>query len=259
MNAPIRFSGLVRKGLNFRARFEKTKRSLQPQTFAWYPYDCFANLFLMQRLLNDAGLTLDDVIGVKPVLDLGAADGALSFFLESMGHQVHASDYSGTNINRMQGIRTMASALVSRIEIQDIDIDGRFDLPGEYGVAVFLGTLYHLKNPFYVLELLAKHARFCFLSTRVARLSADKTARLDGLPVAFLLDPHACNSDATNYWIFSPTGLRSLVQRTGWSIRAEANSGARESDPVTPGGDERMFLLLESTAKRSPRLVASTH
>ncbi len=246
INAPIRFSGLVRKGLQFRTRFEKTKQSLPPQSFSWYPYDCFANLFFVQKLLNDAGLSLQHVTGGKPVLDLGAADGALSFFLESLGEHVHASDHGGTNINRMQGIRTLASALSSRIEIHDIDIDARFDLPGQYGAALFLGTLYHVKNPFYVLESLSRHARFCFLSTRVARLSADKSVRLDGMPVAYLLQPDQCNSDVTNYWIFSPAGLRLLVQRAGWTILAHANSGTSESDPVTSEGDERMFLLLET-------------
>jgi hypothetical protein len=198
--------------------------------------------------LNDAGLSLEDMIGSKPVLDLGAGDGALSFFLESLGHRVHACDHAGTNINRLAGIRAIASELASRIEIHDVNIDARFELPGDYGAVLFLGTLYHLKNPFYVLELLSKHARFCCLSTRVARWSANKTVRLDALPVAYLVEPDECNSDATNYWIFSPPGLRLLVQRAGWIIRAEANSGAKESDPVTNEGDERMFLLLETSS-----------
>ena len=198
-------------------------------------------------MLNDAGLSLDDVIGRQPILDLGAADGALSFFFESLGYRVHACDNSGTNINRLLGIRAIASNLSSNIEVHDIDIDGRFELPGEYGAALFLGTLYHLKNPFYALELLSKHVRYCFLSTRVARLSADKTVRLDNLPLAYLLEPDECNSDVTNYWIFSPAGLLLLAKRAGWTIRAQANSGTRESDPVTAEGDERMFLLLEST------------
>ena len=225
-----------------------------PQSFSWYPYDCFANLFFVQRLLNQAGLSLEAVIGSQTLLDLGAADGALSFFLESLGYQVHACDHSGTNINRMRGIRTIASELASSIGIHELDIDGRFELPGDYGAVLFLGTLYHVKNPFYILEQLSKHARYCFLSTRVARLSADKAVRLDGQPVAYLLEPDECNSDVTNYWIFSPAGLRLLVKRAGWTICAQANSGASESDPVTPEGDERMFLLLESTAA-APTLV----
>jgi len=104
-----------------------------------------------------------------------------------------------------------------------------------------------LKNPFYALETLAKHAQFCFLSTRVARLSANRKVRLDDIPVAYLLDGEECNSDVTNYWIFSPTGLTLLAKRTGWRICASATSGATESDPQSQAGDERMFLLLQST------------
>lgn len=246
MDGLIRFSGLVRKGLRFRRKFEAIKQSLGPQPFDWYPYDCFANLFYIQRLLNSSGLSLACLIGTKPVLDAGAADGALSFFLESLGYDVHACDHAGANLNRMEGIRTLAAALGSRISIFDTNLDARCELPGHYGAALFLGTLYHVKNPFYILELLAQHAQFCFLSTRVARLSADKTLCLEHSPVAYLLEPDECNSDVTNYWIFSPAGLRVLVKRAGWTILASARSGAKESDPVSQQGDERMFLLMRS-------------
>lgn len=234
----IRFSGLVRKGLRFRRQFEDAKQGLGPVDFDWYPYDCFANLFYVQRLLKGAELSWETVAGSKPILDVGAADGALSFFLESLGHTVHACDHSGTNVNRMQGIRILAGALGSHIEIVDVDVDAQVDLRSQYSVALFLGTLYHVKNPFYILEFLADRAQFCFLSTRVAHLQ--------GMAAAYLLEPGECKGDVTNYWIFSPAGLRVLVERAGWKIRAEANSGPTESDPVTTEGDARMFLLLES-------------
>lgn len=247
-----RFSPLVRQGLRFRRRFEEAKRSVEPVAFEWYRYDTFTNLFLIQHLLRHASLSLEEMVAGDPVLDLGAADGGLSFFLESLGYRVHAVDFSGCNMNRMQGLRKLAAVLASQVQIQDSDMDGRFDLAGRYGVALFLGTLYHLKNPFYALEKLAQHARFCFLSTRVARFGADRRTRLDGLPVAYLLNPKECNGDATNYFIFSPAGLTLLVKRAGWAIRACISLGPSESDPVSPEGDERMFLLLESTLPMPP-------
>lgn len=246
MDTLVRFSGLVRKGLRFRGKLDQAKSQMRGRDFEWYPYDCFANLFYMQRMLNDAGLSLPEMIAGQPVLDLGAGDGALSFFLESLGYQVHAWDHSGTNMNRMQGIHRLAQALGSQVRIEDIDIDARFEMAGHYGVVLFLGTLYHLKNPFYALELLARHARFCFLSTRVARWSAGRETCLDQVPVGFLLDTGDCNADTTNYWIFSPPGLKLLAKRAGWELCASARSGASQSDPVTPEGDERMFLLLRS-------------
>jgi hypothetical protein len=42
-----------------------------------------------------------------PVLDLGCADGALAFFLESMSLRVHALDHPTSNYNRMQGVRAL--------------------------------------------------------------------------------------------------------------------------------------------------------
>ncbi len=246
MDVIARFSPLVRKGLRFRNVFEQAKRSAEPVPFDWYPYDSFVNLFQVHHLLRAAGLSLPELIGDAPVLDFGAADGALSLFFESLGHRVHAIDFSGSNINRMQGLRRLAQQLQSQIAIEDMDLDRRFELSGTYGLAMFLGTLYHLKNPYYALETIARHARFCFVSTRVARLSPDRQVRLDAIPIVYLLDPTECNADTTNYWIFSPPGLLRLCARTGWTVRASLTTGAAESDPSSPQADERMFLLLES-------------
>lgn len=242
-----RVSPLVRKGLRFRRRFEQAKRVLGPVPFEWYRYDSFSNLFYFQYLLNASSLTFSEVVGNSAVLDLGAGDGALSFFLESLGCHVDAVDFSGSNINEMRGLRTLAAHFESRVRLQDTDLDSCSDaFGGSYGITLFLGTLYHLKNPFSVLERLAHHTRFCFLSTRVARLSADRRVRLDTLPIAYLLDATECNSDSTNYFVFSPAGLLRLVERSGWDVCRYISSGPLASDPVTSEGDERLFMLLKS-------------
>ncbi|MFY9725403.1 MAG: methyltransferase domain-containing protein [Bryobacteraceae bacterium] len=246
MDPLTRFSPLVRKGLRFRRRFEDAKKLAAARGFEWYPYDCFSNLFLLQRLCRSAGCDFDSLVGDAPVLDLGAADGALSFYLESLGFQVHAVDHAGSNMNGMQGIRALHQQLGSNIEIMDVDIDSQFRLSEQYGLALFLGTLYHLKNPFYALETVAHHARFGFVSTRVARRSPDGTGRLDQMPVAYLLGDSQCNADSTNYWIFSPPGLTLLLERAGWTIRSVANTGNPDSDPASPDHDERMFALVAS-------------
>ncbi|MGA3188794.1 MAG: methyltransferase domain-containing protein [Bryobacteraceae bacterium] len=203
----------------------------------------------MQRLLRAAGLSLAEIVDGKTVLDVGAADGALSFFFESLGFAVNAIDSSTTNMNRMQGIRLLAEHFHSKVRIDDTNIDHRLCLKDNHGLALFLGTLYHLKNPFAVLETLAAHSRFCLLSTRVARWSPDHRLRLDEAPLAYLLDKAECNQDSTNYWVFSPPGLLRLVERTGWEVCGSANSGSSDSDPSSPMGDERAFLLLRSRSR----------
>ncbi len=246
MEPTIRFSSLVRKGLRFRDRFDAAKTAAGPVEFAWYPYDSFVNLFYLQKLMRGGGRSLESMAGGRAILDIGAADGALSFYAESLGFAVDALDCSGCNINRMCGIRQLARQFESKVRIHDIDLDGRFEFPGQYGLTFGLGTLYHLKNPYYFLEKLSQHSAFCFLSTRVARWSPDGATRLEGLPVAYLLGESEINSDATNYWIFSPAGLTLLVERAGWSIEASVCAGPSESNPVASERDERMYLMLRS-------------
>jgi hypothetical protein len=255
MDPRIRFSSLVRRGLRFRGQLELTKQQAAPADFPWYLYDSFANLFPLERLRREAGITLAEMAGSEPLLDIGTADGALAFFFESLGYAVHACDHSGTNINRMDGVRRVAAALGSQVEIEDIDLDGGWQPSRQYGLALFLGTLYHLKNPFAVLERLSKHARYCFLSTRVARWNPDRTVELGRVPAAYLLAPDECNGDTTNYWVFSPPGLLRLAERCGWRVRASLTTGASDSDPATAAGDERQFLLLESLGKASVRAL----
>jgi hypothetical protein len=247
MDPLIRFSSLVRHGLRFRSRFELIKKQAAPPGFAWYPYDSFANLFPLERLRRETGLALADMAGAQTVLDLGTGDGALAFLFESLGYAVHACDHAGSNINRMEGVRRIASALNSSIEIADLDLDAGWTPDRKYGLALFLGTLYHLKNPFAVLERLSMHARYCFLSTRVASWSPDRTVEFGRVPAAYLLAPDECNGDTTNYWVFSPPGLVRLAERCGWRVLATMRTGARDSDPATAAGDERQFLLLESS------------
>jgi tRNA (mo5U34)-methyltransferase len=259
MDPLIRFSSLVRHGLRFRSKLELTKRHAAPVGFAWYPYDAFASLFPLERLRREAGLTLAEMAGTRPLLDLGTGDGALAFLCESLGYAVHACDHAATNVNHMEGVRRLAAALRSKVEIEDVDLDGGWAPAREYGLALFLGVLYHLKNPFAALERLSAHARYCFLSTRVTVWSPDRTVELGRVPAAYLLAPGEGNSegnqDTTNYWLFSPPGLVRLAERCGWQLRASLKTGARASDQ-TGWSDERQFLLLESLRKQ-PGLDAS--
>ena len=81
----------------------------------------------------------------------------------------------------------------------------------------FLGILYHLKNPFLVMETLSKVARHRLVSTQVARFIPHGQP-IHEIPVAYLLYPTESNNDSTNYWTFSEAGLLRLFDRTGWDV-----------------------------------------
>jgi tRNA (mo5U34)-methyltransferase len=226
------------------------KLAHRPKSF-WYPYPTLGNVGVLEQLLASIGLDFVQVCRGPhgKIADIGAADGDLAFFLERTGFSVDAIDFESTNFNRMEGIRILKDALDSAVTIHSIDLDSQFSLPSESYDAIFLlGILYHLKNPFFVLEKLAEITRYCFLGTRVARKAPDGQF-LEKYPVAYLLEPEECNNDNTNFWIFSNKGLRRLIQRTGWNILAYTTIGdSRNSTPADPHHDERAFCLLESKA-----------
>jgi SAM-dependent methyltransferase len=213
----------------------------------------------LERLLAGAGLDLLELCRGKyrRVADVGAADGDLAFFLEELGFSVDLIDYEYTNFNRLNGARILKKALDSSITIRSIDLDSESQLFEEkYDAAFLLGVLYHLKNPFFLLERLAHVTRYCFLSTRIARQTVDGLP-LSKYPVAYLLGPEECNNDSTNFWIFSDEGLRRLIQRAGWNILAYTTIGDtssstpgdpgffwRRSDRSRTGGIQGIILLL---------------
>ena len=233
---------------SFQDELSRNKSTLAPPDF-WYPYRTLANLWHFDSVLTGANRDLLSLAGDMPVVDIGGADGDLSFFFERFGCTVHLIDNSGTSGHAPKAALLVKEALGSTVEVFDMDLDEKFEFPAErYGLAFFLGILYHLKNPFYVLEKLAACARFCLLSTRVARLTPDKRTEISGYPLAYLLDAGESNNDPTNYWIFSEPCLQRLVRRAGWDIRDYGSVGnTASSDPSNPDADERAFCLLEST------------
>lgn len=229
----------------------RAARSQIDRPIHWYPYDILANLWHVDVLLSGENRDLDRLAQDLPVADIGAADGDLAFSLEdACGWEVDIIDTAATNMNGLKGARALRDQLGSNVQIYDIDLDRQFALPRErYGLVLLLGILYHLQNPYYALRELASRSSYCLLSTRVARFAGLERTSIGDLPVGYLLAAGEANNDATNYWILTPAGLERLVQRAGWSIVERANVGnTLASDPSTPENDERMFLLLRSSA-----------
>jgi len=224
----------------------------------WYPYTTLKNIAALERLSESVGLNLVQLCQGRhgKIADIGAGDGDLGFFLEKMGLSVDIIDNEPTNFNRLEGARILKEALNSAATIRAIDLDSQFSLARErYDAIFFLGTLYHLKNPFFILESLARMTRYCFVSTRIARQTAGGQP-LSQYPIAYLLGAQECNNDDTNFWIFSDEGLKRLIDRTGWNILSYLTIGATtNSTPADPDRDERAFCLLQS--RTVPALSAS--
>jgi tRNA (mo5U34)-methyltransferase len=247
---PLDIKEVARRAEIFNSRLDEIKDEIKAKTqvaFPWYPYASLGNLIFLDRLLTGGRRDFLRLAGEAPVLDIGCGDGAVSFFLESLGCRVEAVDSPATNINEMQGVRKLREALGSRVQVHSMDLDRQFSLPHDrYGLVLLFGVLYHLKNPFHVLETLSHHARYCALSTRVARWTPGRKIRMETAPVAYLVGESELNADRTNYWIFSEAGLKRILERTGWEVLDFCTSGSQDSDPVSASGDERAFCLLGS-------------
>jgi tRNA (mo5U34)-methyltransferase len=242
----VDIAALVKEAARFAERMRRVKQSLGDVGFEWYPYDTLSALGHLEKLLTGANRGLLD--GSGRVLDMGSQDGELAFFLESLGYQVVAVDHPAYNHNGMRGIRALKAALGSAVEIHELDADRPFTLPHDtYDLVFFLGILYHLRNPFYVLEELARRTTRCFLSTRVARRFPDGSAMPANVALAYLLAEEELNQDNSNYFIFSERGLRVMLDRAHWEVRDYLSLGDTSlSDPVRLDRDERAFCLLES-------------
>jgi tRNA (mo5U34)-methyltransferase len=239
---------LLQRGDDYAKYLAGIKQQIAPTDFEWYRYDSMGSLEHLDGMLQGRYRDLIALAAGDPVLDFGCADGDLAFFLESQGLRVHTFDHVRTNHNGMKGVRTLKQHLGSKIHIHEVNLDQGFAIPeGRYGLALVLGILYHLKNPFYVMETIARSARYCVLSTRVTRYLPDRSTDISNVPVAYLLGPTELNRDDSNYWIFSETGLRRLVERAHWRVVGYRSVGSGESDPVSLEYDQRAYMLLEST------------
>ncbi|MCB1559877.1 MAG: methyltransferase domain-containing protein [Xanthomonadales bacterium] len=245
----MNFDDFKVKAGQWRKRLTEVKTKNPPDGFTWYGYDILANVDHVDGLLSGDSRDLLARVAGERIADIGCADGDLGLLFADLGHEVDLIDWPSTNWNGMRGVRRLTGLLESPATVHEVDLDSQFALPSDrYGLVVLLGILYHLKNPYFVLDKLASHTRYCLLSTRIARYTKAPKTDISELPVAYLLTPDECNNDATNFWIFSAAGLRRIVERCGFRIVAMRQLGdVKASNPADAEHDERAFLMLEST------------
>lgn len=231
---------LIGLATEFRDRLKKQKSDLGDVRWEWYPYDTLSNFTHLADLLGAAGLEFRDLAGEEPVADIGCADGDLSLFLAELGCEVDALDNPLTHHNGMRGVRLLAEARQAAVSVHAADLDDQWWLPREkYQLALLLGVLYHLKNPFFALEMLAKHSRYLLLSTRIAAKFPGVAQGMSAVPAAYLVAEDEMNRDNSNFWIFTEAALRRLMHRAHWQVLGLITKPAG-------GDDERAYVVAES-------------
>ncbi len=214
----------------------------------WYPYSSLTGIPILASFIPP---NTELVSKGGSVLDVGAADGDIGFLMHELGCKVDFLDNGPTNYNQCQGLRKTSPLVGHTGTVIEKDIDMGFELASEYDMAIFLGILYHLRNPALALIRLAQRCRRMLISTRVATHLPD-SQDVSNSSVAYLLDKRECNGDPTNYWIFSPFGLKRFLKRCGWNVTHVHRVGAvGKSNPVDGAADERMFALCERVSNHA--------
>ena len=256
---------LLEQARRFKEHLEavKSQTPLDPRV-TWYPWPSLGQMEVLDTFLHGDTAALMEMISHDRVLDVGCGDGDIAFFLESLGVRIDAIDHAPTNYNALLGVHALKQKLGSSIRIHAVDLDTRPQLPSSiYGFTVMLGVLYHLKNPFLVLEALARASRYIFLSTRIASRSPDGKTNFGALPMAYLVEEDELNDDNSNFWIFSEKALQRVLRRSGWDVMHYATVGPVDTaDPVTQAGDARAFILAKSRMAAPPcgfRLLRGWH
>jgi tRNA (mo5U34)-methyltransferase len=151
----------------------------------------------------------------KSVLDIGAWDGFFSFEAERRGAaRVLATDYFSWNHGgwgTKEGFEFARSVTGSRVEDLEIDVpDISPATVGQFDVVLFLGVLYHLREPFRALERVAAVTRqLLIVETVVDLLNV-------GRPAMAFYPTTELNGDPTNWWAPNIACLTQMLRACGF-------------------------------------------
>lgn len=163
--------------------------------------------------LAKIGLSRD--LSGKTVLDVGAWDGFFSFEAERRGAaRVLATDsycWGGEGWGTKDGFELARRALGSAVEDREIDVlDLSPETVGVFDVVLFLGVLYHVRDPMRALEhVFSVTGEQLILSTLVDLTWWRR-------PVMAFYPGTEANDDPTNWWGPNPTAVVAMLRTAGF-------------------------------------------
>lgn len=151
----------------------------------------------------------------KTVLDIGAWDGYNSFYAEKLGaEKVLAIDHpawSGDGWGTKDGFNLAHKLINSRVGSLDIDLhDISPDNIGTFDVVLFLGVLYHLKDPLKGLEKAAA-------VTNKLLILETTCEYLDESDPLFIFRPERFNDDPRSYYSPNLSRIKELFADYGFN------------------------------------------
>ena len=162
--------------------------------------------------LGRLGLPAD--LGGLSVLDVGAYDGFFSFEAERRGaaRVVAADAFVWRELDRMLSFELARRALGSSVEDLEVEIlELSPERVGKFDLVLFLGVLYHLRDPLLALE-------------RVASVTAGRLILETHVDLALMRRPAMAfyprtelNDDPSNWWGPNPAAVEAMLRDVGFS------------------------------------------
>jgi tRNA (mo5U34)-methyltransferase len=150
------------------------------------------------------------------VLDIGCRDGFFSFEMEKRGAEVVAADYANP---KSTGFGIAAEILGSRLTYQVRNVyNVHPERDGVFDIILFLGLLYHLRNPMLAIDhvrSVLKPSGLLFVTTHLASAAE---VRDMGLPVWQFLPRDSFAGDSTNKWVPNLSGLTLALEESSLKV-----------------------------------------
>jgi tRNA (mo5U34)-methyltransferase len=173
------------------------------------------------------------------VLDIGARDGYFSFELERRGAEVVAIDYMDPAETGFPVARELLGSDV------DFHVGNIYDLSpdrhGTFDLVLFLGVMYHLRDPLLALDRIwdvCNPDATLILETQLLdnavllgdgrfRTLAEVAPELSDACLMQFYPGDSLNGDHSNYWAPNAACTGALLQTAGFAVTREAVVGAR--------------------------------
>lgn len=177
--------------------------------------ESFAGIKPADVLALEAEAIFQHGVAGKSVLDIGAWDGYFSFEAERRGAaRVLATDHfcwSGAGWGTKAGFDYVHAKTGSKVETLDIDVPqiARASV-GTFDVVLFLGVLYHVKDPFRCLEQVAS------VTGELLVIETETAFDILPWPLMRFYEGKSLNDDPTNFWAPNRRCLEAMCRELGF-------------------------------------------
>ncbi len=170
----------------------------------------------LASLREEADQIFSQPLAGRRVLDIGAWDGFFSFEAERRGAaEVLATDHfcwSGQGWGDKSGFDHAHARFGSQVRSLDLDVaQHRVEELGQFDTVLLLGVLYHVTDPYRILEAAAAMSSDHLVVETVTAL------RHEPVPAMRLFTELELDRDPTNFWAPNILALREMCRRFGYT------------------------------------------